>query len=260
MPENTVLMRAEDRICTITMNRPKVMNAINLEILRALQKALDQVTSVTSYDEIRVVLLEGAGGNFSSGADMSLLNEDRGAPEWLLVMKLFGRVIRAMRELAQPIVVKLRGVAFGGGLNLALAGDFVLASHSSRLSQPFVNIGTALDGGGTYFLPRLVGLSRARELALIGGEINGKKAASIGLIYRSVPEEDLDSEVNSLAKTLSQKPLLAMALIKEGLEGSLDMSLKDVLEWESSHQAVIFQTIAHKKAVKNFLRSRAKKT
>jgi len=236
MAEKIVLIQKRERICTLTMNRPNRMNALNMEIIQGLQEAFDQIRT---NSEIRVVVLEGAGGNFSSGADMSTLNEDIGAPEWLEGLKRFGSLIKTMRELPQPIINKLRGVAVGGGANLALAGDFVVASHNARFCEVFVNLGVILDGGGTYFLPRLVGPAKARELALLGDMIDGKTAASIGLIYKSVPEEDLDGEVDSLARTLSQKSLQAMALIKEGLEGSLDMSIEEVLEWEASHQAVM---------------------
>jgi len=255
MQKDTIFTTKNHRIFHVTMNRPEVMNAIDIDILRGLQNALEQVAS---DEEMRVVILEGAGGNFCAGADMSMLDEGWGAPEWLRVMKLFGNVIRTMREIPQPIVIRLQGAAYGGGFNLALAGDFVVASHTSRLCQSFVHIGTALDGGGTYFLPRLVGLARARELALLGEEIDGRMAASMGLIYKSVSDEDLNVEVDALADALSKKPLSAMASIKEGLEGSLDMCLKDVLEWESSHQAILFQTVAHKEAVRDFLESRRK--
>ena len=255
MQNNTVLARKTHRIFRVIMNRPKVMNAINIDILKGLKSALEQVAS---DEEMRVVVLEGTGKNFCAGADMSMLNEDWEAPEWLKVMKLFGAVIRTMREIPQPIIIKLQGAAYGGGFNLALAGDFVVASYTARLCQSFINIGMALDGGGTYFLPRLVGLARARELAFLGEEIDGRRAATMGLIYKSVPDKDVDTEVDTLADTLSRKPLSAMALIKEGLEGSLDMCLKDVLEWESSHQSVLLQTAYLKNAVQNFLRSRGK--
>ena len=255
MQKDAVLTRKSRRVFHVTINRPEVMNAINIDILKGLQHALEEVAS---NDELRVVILEGAGGNFCAGADMSMLNKGWKAPEWLRVMKMFGNVIRLMREIPQPIVIKLQGAAYGGGLNMALAGDFVIASHTSRLCQSFVNIGTALDGGGTYFLPRLVGLVKARELALLGEEIDGKMAASMGLIYKSVLDEELDTEVDTLANVLSKKSPPAMASIKEGLEGSLDMCLKNVLEWESSHQAILFQTVAHKEAIRNFLRARRK--
>jgi 2-(1,2-epoxy-1,2-dihydrophenyl)acetyl-CoA isomerase len=154
-----------------------------------------------------------------------------------------------LREIPQPIVTKLRGAAVGAGSNLALAGDFVVASHEAILIENFIHIGAILDSGGTYFLPRLVGLVKAREMAFLGEEIDGKKAASMGLIYRSVPDEDLDKEALSLANKLALKPLGAMALIKEGLDESFNKSLKEILEWEASHQAIMLRTREHRDIV-----------
>ena len=161
--------------------------------------------------------------------------------------------------MPQPIIAKVRGVAVGAGANLALASDFVLASEGARFCEVFVNIGVILDAGGTYFLPRLVGLARARELALLGEMVEAKRAAEIGLIYRSLPDQDLDRETENLAQKLSQKSSLAMALIKEGLEKSLDMTLDEVLEWEAAHQSIMLQTEEHQEAVRRFLKARGKK-
>jgi enoyl-CoA hydratase/carnithine racemase len=255
MPEEIVLVKRKDEMCTVVMNRPHVMNALNMEALQELQKTFDEIASDES---VRVVILEGAGENFSSGADMALFVENLTAPQWLGGMKLFGRLIRTMREMGQPVISKVRGVAVGGGVNLALAGDFVLASHDARLCEIFVHIGAILDGGGTYFLPRLVGLAKAKELALLGDFVDGKTAAHMGLIYKSVPDGDLDREAESLAKRLTERPSSAMALIKEGLEGSFDMSLNEVLEWEAAHQSIMLQGAEHKGAVEAFLKSRGK--
>lgn len=256
MLSNVLLRQKHDGIYNLKMNRPRFMNAIIPDMIQQLQEVLGELSSDR---ETRVVILEGAEGNFSAGADMSLLKEEIGALDRFKAMKYLGRLIRSMRELPQPIVCKVRGVAYGGGANLALAGDFVLASHSARFCEVFVNIGVILDGGGHYFLPRLVGLAKARELAFLEEEIDGKTAASIGLIYKSVPDEDLDHEVDTLANKLSKKSFPAMALIKEGLEGSLGMSLEEILEWEASHQAVMLQTSEHKQAVRLFLESRKKR-
>jgi 2-(1,2-epoxy-1,2-dihydrophenyl)acetyl-CoA isomerase len=154
----------------------------------------------------------------------------------------------------------LKGVAVGGGANLALAGDFVIAADDARFCEIFVNIGLIMDYGGTYFLPRLVGLAKARELAMLGNEIDGKTAAAIGLVYKSVPEEEIDKEAAALAATLAQKPPLTLRLIKEGLEKSFDMSLKEVLDWEAAHQSITLQTPEHKEIVKLFLDSKKNKT
>ena len=255
MSEDMILVKKEDKRCTVVINRPRIMNALNAEIVEELRKALD---NISRDEEIRVVVLEGAGDNFSSGADFSLFADNLSAPEWLSGMKNFGKLVRLMREMPQPVVTKVRGAAVGGGCSLALAGDFVLASQDAKFCLNFVHIGAVLDGGATYFLPRLVGLVKAREIALLGEFINGKKADSIGLIYRSVPDEDLDREVNTLVGTLVAKPLMSLSLIKESLDGSLDMSLKDVLEWEAAHQSVMLQSTEHKEMVNLFLKSRGK--
>jgi len=232
------------------------MNPFNLPMMDQLQEGFEDMAA---DEEIRVVVLQGAGEHFSAGADMILLKEGNEAPVALGFMKRVGRLIQTMRGLPIPIVCKVRGVAYGVGSNLALAGDFVVASHDARFCEVFVNIGVILDGGGTYFLPRLVGLAKARELALLGEEVDGKTAASMGLIYKCVPAEELDREVDELAKKLTQRPKAAMALIKEGLEGSLDMSLKEVLEWEASHQSIMLQSREHKERVKMFLELHGKK-
>ncbi len=250
MTYKAINVERDGQVATVTLNRPEVLNALNQEMISELHEFLD---TLSSDKGIRVVILEGAGGNFCSGADMSLFLENRSAPDWLEGMKLFGRLIKGLRQIPQPVVVKLRGAAVGGGANLALSGDFVVASHDARFREIFIHIGLILDGGGTYFLPRLVGLVKAKELALLGDEIDGKTAASMGLIYKSVPDDELDQEVSNLADTLSQRPFAAMSLIKHGLEGSLDKSLSEVLEWESSHQPIMLQRQEHKDLVQLFL-------
>jgi 2-(1,2-epoxy-1,2-dihydrophenyl)acetyl-CoA isomerase len=174
-------------------------------------------------------------------------------------MKRVGRIVGTIREMPQPVIIELKGVAVGGGANLALAGDFVVAADNARFCEIFINIGVILDFGGTYFLPRLVGLARARQLAMLGDEIDGKTAASIGLIYKSVPEDQLEREVDALADKLIQKSPLALALIKEGLEKSFDMSLKEALDWEAAHQSITLQTPQHREIVKLFLKAKGKR-
>ncbi len=255
MSEKTVLVQKHNRIATLILNRPEVMNAMNPELIQALQEALDQIET---DEDIRVVVVKGAGDNFCSGADFNLFTQEISSIQWLAGMRRIGKVIRRLREIPQPVVSLLRGVAVGGGANLALAGDFVIAADDARFSEVFIHIGLILDAGGTYFLPRLVGLAKARELALLGEEIDGKTAASIGMVYKSVPEEELDGAVDALANNLAQKPLAAMALIKEGLDGSHDKTLKEILDWEAAHQSVMLQTPEHKSIVQLFLESKKK--
>lgn len=256
MPEPTVAVDKKNKICTLTLNRPKVMNALNRDVSYELMAAFEQAAA---DDDIHVIILEGAGKNFSTGADFSLFFEDHSVAEWLDGMQFLGRLVRKIREVPQPVIAKLRGAAYGGGSNLALAADFVVAAHDARFCENFIHIGTILDTGGTYFLPRLVGLVKAREIAFLGEEITGEKAASLGLVYKSVLNDELDREVTTLAEKLAQKPLKALSLIKHGLETSFDNSLKAVMDWEGAHQTIMLQSPEHKAIVKMFLDARAKK-
>lgn len=250
-----VLVEKKNGVCFLTMNRPRIMNAFNNELGFELMTAME---SIAMDDEVRVVVLQGAGKNFTSGADMNLLNQKIGPSDWLWRMKGLSKLIITMRELPKPIICKVRGVAYGVGANMALAGDFVVASDTMRFCEVFSNIGVIMDGGGHYFLPRLVGLPKAMELGLLGEEIDGPTAAAMGLIYKCVPDADLDREVDLLASKLVQKSGKALALIKEGLVGSFNMTLKEVMEWEASHQAIMLQSEEHKAIVRAFLDSKEK--
>jgi enoyl-CoA hydratase/carnithine racemase len=255
MSEDIILLEKKGKVATITFNRPDRMNAFNLDFGRGLIAALEDIAADRG---IRTLILTGANEHFCSGADMHLLHEGTKSPERLIMMKELARIILAIRKLPQPIIAKVRGVAYGVGINLALSSDFVIAADTARFCEVFVQIGVMMDGGGTYFLPRLVGLVKARELALLGEEIDGTTAASIGLIYKSVPEDDLDEEVQLLAHKLSEKSLYSLAIIKESLESSFDMTLAQALEFEASHQSILLQTTEHKEAVEKFLRFRGK--
>ncbi len=257
MPTQPVLVQKKDKIATLTLNRPEVMNAMSKDMIVGLR---DAVIDLAADESVNVVVLKGAGDHFCSGADLTLFSESIPPDEWLVAMKGVGKIVRTLREMPQPVIAMLKGVAVGGGANLALAGDFVIAADNARFCEIFVNIGLILDYGGTYFLPRLVGLTKARELAMLGNEIDGKTAASIGLVYKSVPEDEIEKEVAALATTLAQKPPLALRLIKEGLEKSFDMSLKQVLDWEAAHQSIALQTPDHKEIVKLFLASKKNKS
>jgi 2-(1,2-epoxy-1,2-dihydrophenyl)acetyl-CoA isomerase len=255
MSPNSVRVQKKDKIGTIVLNRPKIMNAMNEELILELQDALQRMEK---DEDIRVVIIKGAGNHFCSGADMNLLAQEASSDQWLQSVRQLGRVIQQIREIPQPVITRIRGVAAGGGANLALAGDFVLAAEDARFIQIFIHLGLILDAGGTFFLPRLVGLAKARELAMLGNEIDGTTAAAIGLIYKSVPHESLDHEVESLANNLALKQRTAISLIKQGLDASFDKTLIEMLDWEAAHQAIMLQTPQAKEIARQFIASRKK--
>jgi len=254
--EETVLVDVRNRVCTLTLNRPEVMNAFSEQMLDDFQEALDRIGM---DEEVNVVVLQGAGGNFSSGAELSPRNYSLSHDDLHEIMERLGRWVQTVRDLRQPVISKVRGMAVGGGANLALSGDFVLAAHEAKFIQPFIHIGLMTDLGGTYFLPRLVGLAKARELAMLGDRLSGRDAAAIGLIYKSLPDDELDGAVAALAGTLAQKAPTAMALIKKGLDKSHDMSLEEVLAWEAERQTERIRSAEHQEAVIQFIQSRSKK-
>lgn len=255
MSAKTVLIEKKDAVCTLVLNRPEVMNAMNETLILELKDAVDRIAE---EDGIKVVVVKGAGKNFCTGADMSLLARVAASDQLLEGMRHITQIITRLREMPPPIVTALRGAAYGAGANLALAGDFVIAAEDAKFCEIFVHIGAVLDAGGTYFLPRLVGLAKARELAMLGNEIDGKTAAAIGLIYRAVPDEKLDDEVAVLSANLAAKPAAAMGLIKAALNESFDKPLKAALDWEAAHQAIRIQTQELKDIVALFLKSRGK--
>jgi 2-(1,2-epoxy-1,2-dihydrophenyl)acetyl-CoA isomerase len=256
MSENTVLVNIQGKVCTLTINRPFIKNAWTLEFVEELRAAF---FNVGRDREISVVVLEGAGRDFSSGADYALFKAELTAPVWLDGMRKLKELILAIRGIPQPVIAKVRGVAIGGGINLALAADFVIAAEDAKLCENFSNIGIIVDAGGNYFLPRLVGLVKARELAYLGDMLSGREAADIGLIYKAVPEAGLNAEVDALARRLAGKSLEVMALIKEALDTSFESSLSTTLEWEAAHQSIMTQTEGLKTAVNFYLESRKKK-
>lgn len=209
--------------------------------------------NIAKDNDIRVVILEGSGGEFCAGGDMSVLGKKIDAPEWQKWMDDTGTLIKLMRSLPQIIICKFQGHALGGGATLLLAGDLIIGADNAKFGLLFVNYGVMLEAGAHYFLPRLVGLAKARELALLGNIITGKQAAGMGLIYKSVPEEDVDQAVQKLAEKVMAKPPTGLAMIKKGLDLSQDMSLERALEWEAAHQSVLLTTEEHHAAIKQFL-------
>lgn len=257
MPDKDVLISRKNHVATITINRPRVMNALTSEMLSSLLTVFE---GFGADPDIRVIVLEGAGGNFSSGADMSLLNASAEPLESLRHMKdPVGKLILAMKRMPQPVICKIRGNAVGYAVGMALAGDFAIAAENAKFCEAFVNLGITLDGGASYFLPRLVGMAKAKEIALLGDVLSGKEAALLGLIHKAVPERELDAETALLSERLLSKSGKAMSLIKESLEKNATADLEMALEREAAYQAILLAGDEIKAAVKLFQDSRKKR-
>jgi 2-(1,2-epoxy-1,2-dihydrophenyl)acetyl-CoA isomerase len=161
-----------------------------------------------------------------------------------------------MQRLPKPIVGSINGVAAGAGLNIALATDLRLAADTARFGEVFARVGLVPDGGGTYFLPRLVGTAKAMELILLADLVDAQEALRIGLVNRVVPAEQLEQETLKLAERLAQGPTVAYGLAKRGLYQGLGMSLEDVLNMEARNQAIAARTPDRAEGVAAFLEKR----
>lgn len=248
----TLLVDRADGVVTVTLNRPERKNAANAVMWDELGRVFDEVTR---RRDDRVLVVTGAGGAFCSGADLGADDGPEREPS-LQRMRLIGDVALALHRLPKPSIAKVGGVAVGAGCNLALGCDLIVASEDARFSEIFARRGLSLDFGGSYLLPRLIGLHKAKELALLADIISAKEAEAIGLVNKVVPAADLDAAVDEWARRLAAGPPLALRMSKELLNASLGSTMEQALEAEGRCQTVNLSTADFGEAVSAFLAKR----
>ena len=257
MNYTTIGYEKADGIATITLNRPDNMNTYNIEMLNELDSVLE---TVTQDDEIRAVIITGEGRAFSAGADVKgvegLLGLKEELPETEDTLKMIVRVVIAIRQVPKPVVAALNGVVAGGASNFVLACDLVVASEKARMAQNFINIGLVPDGGGTYFLPALIGYQRTAEIFFTGKILSAQEALDLGLYNRVVPPEEVMSAARELAEELAQKPTAAIAAGKAILNRETIPVLRSYLEDEASAQRRMVATHDAKEGMTAFLEKR----
>jgi 2-(1,2-epoxy-1,2-dihydrophenyl)acetyl-CoA isomerase len=247
----TLQVDRADGVVTITFDRPQKKNAVNAVMWEELA---DVAGSLVGSTEARCVVLTGAGGDFCSGADLS---DGARVPEHqLAAMRRINAVIQGFHELPQPTIAKVDGVAAGVGMNLALGCDLVVASDRARFSEIFARRGLSLDGGGSWLLPRLVGLHRAKELALFADIIPAEEALRLGVINRVVPIDELDKVVGEWAARLAAGPPIALAMTKRMLNRSFEQSFEQALDDEARSQTINFGTRDTVEAITAFVQKR----
>jgi 2-(1,2-epoxy-1,2-dihydrophenyl)acetyl-CoA isomerase len=223
-------------VLQITLNRPDKLNAFNPAMHGELRAALERAAN---DDSVRAVLLTGAGRGFCAGQDLSERQVAPGAAPIDLSVSIgshYNPLVRRLRELPKPVVCAVNGVAAGAGANIALACDIVLAARSASFVQAFSKIGLIPDSGGTWFLPRKVGLARAMGLALLGDKLTAEEAADWGMIWKVVDDETLLPEAEALARRLAEGPTRGYALLKRALHASAGNSLDAQLDLERDLQ------------------------
>lgn len=251
----TLLYSVTDGVCTITLNRPEVFNAVNEQMKRELNEAMK---SAEKDPQIRCVVVRGAGEKaFCSGQDLKEHSgkENRRSLKESLETR-YNPLIRKMRTMEKPVVGMINGVAAGAGLSIALACDMRIMADSARLIEVFIRIGLVPDSGSHWFLPRLVGMAKAFEYSALGQDIGAVEAERVGLVNKVVPAGELESTTMELARQLAKAPTRAIGLIKRTLNKSLTSDLDSLLDYEAVIQEIASQTEDHKEGVKAFLEKR----
>lgn len=249
--------RVKDGIGHVTLNRPDKLNSFVEEMALELQEVLK---SAGEDDEVRCLLLAGHGRAFCAGQDlkevMEKAEERENYPLGETVRKSYNPVIHGIRELEKPVVCMIHGTAAGAGANLALACDFVLASEEAKFIQSFSKIGLISDSGGTFMLPRLVGMARATALVMLGDPVTGKEAEAMGMIYKSCKAENLEEQTMNLALRLARMPTRGLGLTKRGINASFRSDLSSQLEMEAELQTEAGRTHDYNEGVQAFVEKR----
>lgn len=259
----TLLYTVTEGVCRITLNRPQVYNALSTSLIGELTMAIEAAGADAA---VRVLVLTGAGDKaFCAGADLKEGFAQRGLADAAAGGQLamgdslrtgYNPLILAMRNLPKPIIGRINGVAAGAGCSLALACDVIVAADEAYFSQIFINIGLMPDAGSTFFLPRLVGMQKAFELASTGRKVYGPEAEAIGLINHSVPAVDLDFTVAELIGYYAAAPTQAIGLMKQALNKAYQSDLATQLETEAVGQNTLGQSADAAEGIGAFLMKR----
>jgi len=252
-----VLLSRHDRVGLITLNRPEKLNAFTD---RMRDDLVEVVRETETDDTLGAVVITGAGRAFCAGADIAYMHDLIARQEWDTLDALVqagGSVVTTIDRIEKPVLAAVNGAAAGGGANLALACDIRIAATSASIGQTFNRIGLQPDWGGTYFLPRLVGLGRALELALTADMLPADEACRLGLFNRIVDDAAVVEDTMSMAARIAAKPRMAIALAKQSLRAAFGSSLAECLERERSNQVRLFKSPEARDGMRAFLSKRS---
>ena len=250
---NTVLLQKENGVAYITLNRPEKYNSFNREMAMTLQAHLDDCEK---DDAVRCIYLTGAGKGFCAGQDLAEASDPKTVDFEKIISEHYNPVIELLRKIEKPVIAAVNGVAAGAGANLALACDIVLAGESATFIQAFVKIGLVPDSGGTFFLPRLVGMQRAAALMMSGDKVSAADAVNMGMIYKSYADDTFEAESKKYAQQLAMLPTKGIGLTKRLLNESYSNDLKQQLQLEKELQIAAGKTEDFAEGVNSFLEKR----
>jgi len=237
----------------ITLNRPEKYNSIVREMALSLKNTL---ANCESDDSIRCILITGAGKAFCAGQDLKEAIDPQGPGIEQIVREHYNPIIKRIREIEKPVIAAVNGVAAGAGANLALACDIVTATQSAKFIQAFSKIGLIPDSGGTYFLPRLIGLPKATAFMMTGEPVSSEKAEALGMIYAVYDDTEFESKTLELARSIAAMPTKGLGYTKRLLNQSFNNSLEDQLNLEAATQSLSAHADDHKEGIQAFLEKR----
>ena len=253
MHYETILYEKKEGIATVTLNRPKSMNALNVQILEELSHVFAEMNGDT---EIKVAIITGSAKFFGAGADISEMKDIATPLDAQRYFRTVRKAFQKIEEMEKPIIAAVSGLALGGGCEIALACDLRIAAENAVFGLPEIKIGVLPGGGGTQRLPRLVGMTKAKELLYTGEFINAEEAYRIGLVNRIVPLDSLMTEANILANKMAAQPGVALKMIKLSVDGGINMDIKSAIAYEARCFEILFSTEDQKEGMTAFMQKR----
>lgn len=250
----SITTQIENKIATLTLNRPEVFNSFNREMALLLQDELD---ACEKNPEVRAIIITGSGKAFCAGQDLKEVTSPELNPGFKKILEEhYNPIISRIRKIEKPIIGAINGVAAGAGANIALACDVVVASENASFIQAFSKIGLVPDSAGTFFLPRLIGFQKASALMMLGDKVSAVEAEKLGMVYKVVTPENFKEEVNNIASILANMPTKALGLTKRLLNNSMQNSLEEQLNFESKLQIESAQSEDYAEGVDAFINKR----
>ncbi|MDG1429293.1 MAG: enoyl-CoA hydratase-related protein [Crocinitomicaceae bacterium] len=240
-------------VCKLKLNRPDVFNSFNQKLAFDLQKALDDCEK---NDEVRAILITGEGKAFCAGQDLAEAMDPDGPELKSIVTDHYNPIILRIREIEKPIIAAVNGVAAGAGANIALACDVVIATESASFIQAFSKIGLIPDSGGTFFLPRIVGMQKALALMMTGEKVSAQDAEAMNMIYKYVSDDDFSQEVTKFAEKFAKMPTRGFGLTKKAINASWTNDLAAQLDLEGVLQTKAGGTYDFQEGCNAFLEKR----
>jgi len=256
MGYQTLLIEKTGHVATLTLNRPEARNALDMTMRRELLGAVDELEVDPT---VRVLIITGAGGHFCAGGDVKTMGQSARAEDGRARVVALNTLVLRLVDFKHPVIGMIDGFAVGAGMNLALCCDLIVASDRARFGEVFAKIGLVPDGGGSWLLPRLVGMPRAKELIFTADIIDAVEAERIGLVNRVVPAAELAAATMTLAERIAQGPASVLAMAKHMVNRAATSDLARALDLEAFSQAIAITGAAHAEGLKAFFEKRKPK-